>query len=420
MTQKTANLQAILDNHLCTGCGACAAIVPDTIEMAETQDENRRPHLKQALNSFTEQKIQSVCPSLSASTMPDPKSILESAWGPVLEVWQGHAVDEHIRYKASSGGAITALALNAIERSGFHGALHIKACKSDPTRNEARISQNRHQLLEGAGSRYAPASICDKLHLITGAAQKTVVIGKPCDIAGALSVARFMPEVKEKMGLTISIFCAGTPSNSGTSKLLQRLSPSKPGHLLELNYRGDGWPGKMRTKWQIGNKIERQSISYEEGWGEILQQHRQWRCHTCNDHTGEYADISVGDPWQTPRQHNKIGQSLIIVRTERGRKAVRKAQEDGYLVIEKQEPNILFDAQPNLFSTKGAVWGRSVALSTCGIQAPTKTKASFNCWMALPITAKMQSILGTIKRIIQKRLRHAHPTKWLPKGYFSR
>ena len=32
-------------------------------------------------------------------------------------------------------------------------------------------------------------------------------------------------------------------------------------------------------------------------WGGTLQAHRRWRCRVCADHTGAFADISVGDPW---------------------------------------------------------------------------------------------------------------------------
>ena len=414
------SLDAVLKNHLCMGCGACAAMTPDTIEMAETQDENKRPRLKKPMTNQTDQQFKKVCPASNTINVPRPKNILDSAWGPVLEVWQGHANDEQIRYTSSSGGAVTALALHALERRGFYGALHIKSSKRNPARNEAQISQNRHQLMEGAGSRYAPASIADKLHLITKAARKCAVIGKPCDISAALSVAKLDPDLKKNIGLTISIFCAGTPSHHGTSELLKRLSPETPGKLLELKYRGDGWPGSMRAKWLVNDKNETNSISYEEGWGDILQQHRQWRCHTCADHTGELADISVGDPWQTPPQHNKIGQSLIIARTERGKEFIRRAQKDGFLTLERKNPNVLFAAQPNLFRTKGSVWGRSIALNICGIKAPQITLASFYCWLALPFKAKIQSITGTIKRVFQKKLRHPRNINWLPNGYFSR
>jgi len=420
MTKPLTSLQDVLANRLCTGCGACAAIAPREIEMKETIDENRRPRLKTALSGKMERRVLDACPSAMGQKQSSPKSIAESAWGPVLEVWEGYAVDHAIRHKGSSGGAVTALALYTIEQEKFHGALHVKARKDNPALNEAAISKNRDELMQGAGSRYAPASIGDKLSLVAEAPNQCAIIGKPCDIAGALKTADFIPALKEKIGLTISIFCAGTPSHEGTKALLDRLSPKDPATLTKLDYRGEGWPGDMRAKWSLEGRTETKSISYSEGWGKILQQHRQWRCHTCADHTGEYADISVGDPWHIPSGGNKPGKSLIVIRSERGRQLLQKIKDSGYLFLEKKDPEVLFKAQPNLFATKGAVWGRSLALKASGLRAPDQTASSFHCWLALPIKAKIQSVFGTGKRIFKKKLYLSNNTKWLPSGYFSR
>ena len=67
-------------------------------------------------------------------------------------------------------------------------------------------------------------------------------------------------------------------------------------------------------------EIRTASTSYEEGWGDILQKHTQWRCRVCADHTGAFADISVGDPWHAPPEGDTdAGRSLIVARTPRGR-----------------------------------------------------------------------------------------------------
>jgi hypothetical protein len=57
-------------------------------------------------------------------------------------------------------------------------------------------------------------------------------------------------------------------------------------------------------------------IPYAEGWGRILQSERRWRCRVCADHTGAFADISVGDPWHAPPEGDTdAGRSLIVART---------------------------------------------------------------------------------------------------------
>jgi len=389
--------------------------------MRETKDENRRPYMKVPLTTDQESAISSVCPEISSTQSFSQDTLTEAAWGPVLEVWQGHATDEEIRFRGSSGGATTALALYALEESGFEGVLHVKSKPEKPIENQAAISRNRTELLVGSGSRYGPASVCDQLPQVKAADGKCVVIGKPCDIRGVEAVCQEKKnKLSEKIGLTLAIFCAGTPSQTGTKALLARLG-ARPGRsLVSLKYRGNGWPGNMVATWRESETFGRyEEVSYAIGWGDILQKFRQWRCHVCEDHTGEYADISIGDPWQTPAHEDAKGSSLIIVRTERGRKFLRNAMRGGYIRLERKLPEVLFDAQPNLFMTKGAVWGRKLALRLMLQKTSTMTAASFRCWRALSIQKKVQSIAGTLKRVISRRLYRAKETNWVDGRYSS-
>lgn len=415
MSRAINTLEDVVASRLCNGCGACSALAPDAITMDETRDENWRPRKVATLDPQEEAKIVKACPGANPVSLTNGETLHKSTWGPVLEVWEGYASDFDIRHRGSSGGAVTALALFAIEKMGFGGALHVKARKDNPILNEAAISTNRGELMEGAGSRYAPASIGAKLRDVAEADTRSVVIGKPCDIAGANTVARFAPELAEKMGLTISIFCAGAPSHEGTDALLEHLKPAGTpvdAELASLDYRGEGWPGDMRAVWNTEEGAVSGRTTYADGWGNVLQKHRQWRCHTCADHTGEHADISVGDPWQTPIDEDAAGKSLIIVRTERGRAFVRAIQDAGYLFLEEKDPEILFAAQPNLFTTKGAVWGRSLALKMSGLRAPATNRESFNCWMKLPTKNKVQSVAGTLKRVAKKKLYKPKQVVW--------
>ena len=48
-------------------------------------------------------------------------------------------------------------------------------------------------------------------------------------------------------GITIGIFCAGTPSSQGTLDLLEKQGID-PRTVEEIRYRGNGWPGKFSVK----------------------------------------------------------------------------------------------------------------------------------------------------------------------------
>ncbi|WND03276.1 Coenzyme F420 hydrogenase/dehydrogenase, beta subunit C-terminal domain [Temperatibacter marinus] len=400
-------IEDVAAKRLCTGCGNCAFASLGKIKMVESKDENRRPKTVLPLNQEELEKVQHYCPALNyeAKSLP-ATTFLEKAWGPVLEVWEGYATDPVIRFQASSGGAITALSFFMMDTGKCDGTLHIKARKDIPYLNESSYSSTLKELREGCGSRYAPASVCDRLDLVENRKNPSVVVGKPCEIKALNQASSHSALLKDKLGLTISIFCAGVPSHKGTEALLKSLKPRiNSTNLNSLKYRGEGWPGNMVAAWNtITGKSHERAVSYESGWGDILQKHRQWRCHICEDHTGEWADISVGDPWQNPTSETEKGKSLIVIRTEKARVLFHEAIRKGYIRAEQKKSDILFKAQPNLFATKGAVFGRILAMKFMGLAAPKLSAASFICWLNLPFKQKGQSIFGTVKRIYTRKL----------------
>jgi len=422
LNRKMRNVEDVAARHLCMGCGACAGLFPDRVAMVETADHARRPRCltPAARSGPVADEMMRVCPGAETQYRRDEEvrgadAGLLDDWGPVLEVWEGHATDRDLRFRGSSGGLVSALALYGIERGGMGGALHVKARRDVPFLNESAISTSREQLLEGAGSRYAPASPCDRLGEVESSPRPVVFIGKPCDVAAAYRAGRERPRLRGNLGLTIGIFCAGVPSLAATFDLMRHLGADDADDVRELRYRGRGWPGRMTlVASKPGGRTHRASVSYDEGWGEILQKKRQWRCHVCADHTGELADLSVGDPWYRAATPGDPGKSLLVVRTERGRRFLREAMAAGYVSVERRDPSTLPLSQPNLLRVRGSMWGRLLTLRLAGAAYPRYPGMRlFRVWRSrLSWREKAQSFYGTALRILRRRL--VADERWRP------
>jgi coenzyme F420 hydrogenase subunit beta len=410
---RIATIKAVTEAQLCTGCGACASLAPDRYRMADVVEHGRRPiAVRPSVEDSTERTLLETCPGVTLRHDPATWEAgvdreLAAAWGPILEVWKGHAVDERTRWEGSSGGIATAIALHAVQTRDPHGVLHIRSRRGQAWLNETVLSASESEVREASGSRYAPASPVDSLHLARTTERRTVFIGKPCDVAAVHAIARRDPEIRERVALTVAIFCAGTPTWRGTLEMLKAMGFDDPENVEYLRYRGHGWPGHAAARGKIDGRETEVKFTYDQSWNRILQKHRQWRCYICPDHTGEFADIAVGDPWYEPPTEGAQGESLIVVRTARGARWIAEMRAAGKLRIERVSNDAVGRSQPNLMSVRASVWGRVLALRLAGAGAPTfENLPTFRFWLReLGLRAKLQSIFGTFRRIGTKRLR---------------
>lgn len=412
--RRIATIADVAEGHLCTGCGVCAAVQPDDLEMVDDYDHGRRPLAKPGREGADTGAALAACPGHELGHGPRPEAAdaaLWEGWGPVLEVWEGYAADPEIRFRGSSGGAATALALHGITDADMHGVLHIRQRHDVAYLNETVISTTRDELVAATGSRYAAASPGEGLADVKAAPGPSVMLGKPCDIAGARKAADRDPDLDAKLGLTVAIFCAGTPNARATVEMAKRLGVSDPNRIESVRYRGNGWPGNaVVVGTEDGARVEG-STTYADSWGTMLQQHRQWRCYVCIDHTGEFADISVGDPWYRDIEEGDPGRSLVIVRTERGRRFLADAIAAGHLDVERVSNDLLPASQPNLLETRGSVFGRILALRLAGVRTPKyRNMAMFSIWWRdLSMKARISSVGGTLTRVRRKKLYRRSP-----------
>jgi coenzyme F420 hydrogenase subunit beta len=401
-------IQDVVASHLCTGCGTCAYLAPDALTMVDIPEVGRRPLPIVGVTGQVTGDAVAACPGRALSH--DPVALRDApfggAWGPVLDLYECWATDPTVRYRGSSGGVVTALAAHAVTSGAAVGALQVRARADDPLRNETVLNQTYEDIVSAAGSRYSPASPGERLDLVESAEGPCVIVGKPCDVASVREAANRRQPLAEKIAFTIGIFCAGTSSTRATEKVIRQLGV-EPEDVERLDYRGEGWPGRFRIRTADGRA---RSLSYAESWGGTLTHHRQWRCMICPDHTGEFADLSVGDPWYRTVRDDEPGRSLVVVRTEAGRKALMAALRDGAIEGGPLPLERLPESQPSLSKTRGAVWARVLTLRLAGLRAPDFSgMPSFRLWLRLGTREKISSIGGTLRRIKVRRLREPEP-----------
>ena len=313
--------------RLCVGCGACEYICPnDKIRLMDFLGEGIRP-VADTDSCKDCQACLDVCPAVQSDfhfpAGNAASAAFEKEWGPITGIWEGHASDPEIRDKGSSGGALTALAAYCVEKLGMHGVLHTAQDPEDPILNRTRLSRTRTDLVAATGSRYSPGSVGNGLGLVESAPAPCAVIGKPAEIAAVWNARKLRPALDQKIGVTMSFFCAESPSTLGTEALLKKMGVD-PATVRDLPLpQRFGWPGHFAPT-RTGDSEPCGKMTYAESWA-FLQRYRPWSVQLWPDGSGELADISCGDPWYEKPDGKNPGSSLVVARTVRGREIVEGA-----------------------------------------------------------------------------------------------
>jgi coenzyme F420 hydrogenase subunit beta len=414
------NIENVVNNQMCHGCGACYYIcTKNAIELHNFIDTGIRPIIRKDLCDDCGDCI-NACSGINEchNETSWPKGIIDElvvSWGPVLEVWEGYAINDEIRFKGGSGGVTTALSLYCIEQEQMNGVLHVEKRNDKLFLNKTTLSRTYEGISRGAGSRYSPAAVCAELGLVQKSPTPCAVVGKPCEIASIQKIRESHPDLDRNTGLTISIFCGGTPATIGTFAVLDKLGVQAH-ELTDLRYRGHGWPGMTGVKTRKGDiRVE---MTYQQAWDSILTKYIPFRCRICPDGTGEFADISCGDPWYRKKDRDENGTSLILTRTEKGKKFLQNAINAGYLSAELIPHELLPLSQEGLLRRRQHVLNKLFWLKVFHLQGPVFK--GFNLkknWLQLPLWRKMISMWRTGKWIVT--FRYKRPFKLIDRDKIS-
>ena len=364
-----------------------------------------RPHLNDRPTLAEDDLIDQVCPAARLNCSTETR-VDDPTWGKILSLCTGHASDSELRFKGASGGALSALLQHLLSSGSADYVLHVGPNLQAPLLNAVGESRCRDAIVARAGSRYAPsaplADIVERLEK----EERFVFVGKPCDVAALRMYLAREGTNAHKVVLMVSFLCGGVPSERGARALLSRMGVAEE-ELSGFRYRGHGWPGRATATTKDGRES---SLSYSEAWGSVLSHHVQLRCKICPDGTGRFADIVFGDAWfgderGYPSFEDREGRSLIVVRTDAGRRALADAVQNSSVELEPLPVKALELMQPFQARRTRLTMARILALKLMGRKVPRYR--GLRLWRAATkasIPAQLRAFFGAIRRAVLGRL----------------
>lgn len=390
-----SNLQRRIEKGLCSGCGLCTDS-PDAMAI------NENGYLRPAF-PIEDQITTQCCPAIRVGNFSKGYKY-DSIWGPIVDCQKGHANDISVRQLGSSGGVLTQLAIFLLERHEVDAIIHIGADLTSPTLNQVVISSNRDEVIRNAGSRYAPSAPLSIIRNLLGNGQRYAVIAKPCDIAAMRALISINSAAATQFKYLLSFFCAGIPSQHATAEILKQFQVNES-EINSFRYRGNGWPGRTTAELKDGSE---RSMTYNEAWGKILNQHLQTRCKLCPDGIGEAADIVCADAWEEseggyPSFEERDGLSLVLCRTKTGMELKSNAQRENKISTYEFDISILRRIQPYQLTRKATSFARNLAFYLCRSVGLRSSGLGLTLAMrSASLLTQSKTFLGSIKRFAQK------------------
>ena len=361
MTQIN-NLENIVKNGLCIGCGLCQSITgKDYIKISMSSKGRLEPKEIKKISSKTFNKILNVCPGVIVEGLPkelvNKSTKYDLLWGYYLSLFYAWSTDKKIRYESSTGGLLNGLSLYLLDTKKVNFILHTATNPEKPMRSVSRFSYNKDDLLNANScSRYGPASPLDKFHEALDLNQPFAFVGKPCDISAIRQLSKTDDRVNKLCKYLLTLVCGGSTEFTKSQDFIESFKV-RENELTIFRYRGFGNPGKMYIKTFDGREYDKE---YNSFWGEESTWRVHFRCKICPDAIGESSDIAALDTWRggSPKGEDE-GFNAAIVRTANGLDLLNEAIKAGY--IKKGDDLTIEDIndfQPHQVNKKKAVYAR--------------------------------------------------------------
>lgn len=345
------NVSEIVENGLCSGCGACSRICP--LGGVISMKHNDAGFL---CAEVAEQrcvkcgKCLAVCPGNEENVVVGDE-VEPYLLGHVRKGYVGWALDAEVRENGQSGGIVTALLLFLMESGRIDGAI-VSRFQKDGSKPVAVLAGTREEILSAQGSFYCQTDTVRAY--LENAEKRLAVVTLGCQ-------ARAIRNVEKTEGLShapikLGLFCGGQFSKFMMDELIHRAKASERGHqVLDFRFRDKKEDGNVTVTTNQGKRV----VLREER----LRQFEIWKCHRCNlcpDFYNTECDIVCGDPWGIEHpEKEKGGISVLLARTERGEELIRAALKAGAIRVEEREPEEIWRGQQMMERIKKVILQRS-------------------------------------------------------------
>ncbi len=317
----------VIDKGMCTGCGSCVSVCPTQVikfvdDVPTLQERpGEVPEGEPPIGKCIECKLCYFGCPVTDSLTPRMQELFgsEDVLGNYVHLYKAKTEVPEIAEIAQDGGIVSTIIAYALQHGLIDGAIVSVPSEENPWIPQPKIITSYEELLKSAGTRYSLSPNISSLaqyrdvveellaqHPVGEDWLRLAFVGTPCQTLGVRKLQSALDGVDIRpanlITLTIGLFCM---ENFDATKL-HKLVQEKTGLTVNQIRKMDIKKGALRIFPKDGG--EAKTIPLEETSEAVRS-----GCHSCEDLTAWYADISVGSIG-TP-----AGWSTVFTRTEKGK-----------------------------------------------------------------------------------------------------
>lgn len=325
------NIQSVSDNYMCSSCGACKAVCAKSAISFKYTSIGRKYAFVNGECTDCGMCLK-VCPSIDYYNLYDTYE--DRLLGEIQQLSIGRATDTYIYENSQSGGVATMLLKYLFEKGLIDGALVCKMTVSENPEAQGYIAYSIADLLDSQKSCYTPVDLLSELRNIRHL-KSLAVVGLPCHIEGVCNLIRILKKMNN-ITYKIGLICDRTLCK-GIQDVFLSFDKTKC-HTIHwrrknLLYSSGSYTYEHAPVVVVGKNDRVLKIFPNSYRHDLKEMFTPPRCRVCYDKLNVHADIVLGDPWLMPDVDKKNGDSLIIVRTDKGFSLLSSAIDDKYISI---------------------------------------------------------------------------------------
>lgn len=325
--------ETVIKGGYCIGCGICALHADSPYEIVRTKYLQYQAQRKSS-NSFVDKNIENslkeVCPFSGESLSEDelgkdifglPVEKYNDKLGYFLNTYVGSCSTESYRDKGSSGGLVSWILSELLNKKMIDGVIHVKDSTEKGTLFEYFVSNNIEDLAKGAKSKYYPIELSNVLDKIKDMDGRYAIVGVPCFIKAVRLLMKKEFIFRERIRYCIGLVCGHLKSGHYANMLAWQVG-IHPSKLEWIDFRtkmpnqsADNYAVSASDKKNPGIEDIRMAsmrFLYGGNWGYGFFKYKA--CDFCDDVLAETADITFGDAWLPEFISDDRGTNIIIVR----------------------------------------------------------------------------------------------------------